>query len=95
MKNLKIQILAYKIIALILLIVFFSLIFFYSYSSKTNWNIKCDKECGKEDVSFTDMVYFCTVTGFTVGYGDISPKDNTLRYLVMLKIFLSSIILIY
>jgi hypothetical protein len=41
------------------------------------------------------MFYFCTVTGFTVGYGDISPKNEILKYLVMLKIILTSGIVIY
>ncbi len=85
--------LACKIASLILLIIFFSLIFYNYYSSKNNWNINC--VCDNEEVSLTDMLYFSTVTTFTVGYGDISPKDEILKYLVMLKIVLSSIILIY
>ena len=84
-----------KIFAIIILIIFFSLIFYNYYSSKTYWNITCNDDCEKEDVSLTDMLYFCTVTGFTVGYGDITPKDKILRYLVMLKIILTSLILIY
>jgi hypothetical protein len=41
------------------------------------------------------MLYFSTVTTFTVGYGDITPKNEILKYLVMFKIVLSSIIVIY
>jgi hypothetical protein len=81
----------YKIAGLIFLIIFFSLIFYNYYSSKTNWNINCEDE----EVSFTDMLYFSTVTTFTVGYGDITPKNEILKYLVMFKIVLSSIIVIY
>ena len=85
------EIIAYKIFGVILLIIIFSLIFYNNYRSKKNWNITCDSE----DVSFTDMLYFSTVTSFTVGYGDISPKTDAVKFLVIFKIILSSIILIY
>jgi hypothetical protein len=85
----------FKIYAILMLVIIFTFIFYYYFRSKTNWNIACNEECYKEDVTLTDMFYFCTVTGFTVGYGDISPKDQILKYLVMLKIILTSGILIY
>jgi hypothetical protein len=85
----------FKICAVLMIVIIFSYIFYYYFRSKTNWNIACNKECDKEDVSLTDMFYFCTVTGFTVGYGDISPKNEILKYLVMLKIILTSGIVIY
>jgi uncharacterized membrane protein len=108
------EILACKIVAVILLITIFSLIFYNNYRSKKYWNITCDsltaeaarqlqREGAKappgaddsEDVSFTDMLYFSTVTTFTIGYGDITPKTNEVKILVIIKIILSSIILIY
>jgi voltage-gated potassium channel len=79
-------ILTIKFIAVILLIIIFSLIFCYCYGNKSNWNINCEDE----NVSLTDMFYFSTITSFTIGYGDITPKTNQLKYLVMLKILLTS-----
>jgi len=79
-------ILIIKFIAVILLIIIFSLIFCYCYGNKSNWNINCEDE----NVSLTDMFYFSTITSFTIGYGDITPKTNSVKYLVMLKILLTS-----
>ena len=81
---------AIKLFAIILLIIIFSLIFYYFYGNKSNWIINCEDE----NVSLSDMFYFSTVTSFTIGYGDIIPKTNQLKYLVMLKIILTSGILL-
>jgi hypothetical protein len=86
-----------KFIVVILLIIIFSLIFYNYYGNKSNWNINesnLDINCEDDHVSLSDMFYFTTVTSFTIGYGDITPKTNPVKYLVMLKIFLTSGILL-
>jgi voltage-gated potassium channel len=86
-----------KFIVVILLIIIFSLIFYNYYGNKSNWNINesnLDINCEDDHVSLSDMFYFTTVTSFTIGYGDITPKTNSVKYLVMLKIFLTSGILL-
>jgi len=88
--NDKGSILLIKFIAVIILIIIFSLIFYYLYGNKSNWNINCETE----NVSLNDMFYFSTVTSFTIGYGDITPKTYPVKYLVMLKILLTSGILL-
>ena len=88
--NDKGSILLIKFAAVIILIIIFSLIFYYFYGNKSNWNINCEDE----NVSLTDMFYFSTVTSFTIGYGDITPKTYPVKYLVMLKILLTSGILL-
>ena len=98
----------YKISVLLLLTIIFSLIFYNNYRSKKHWNITCDiltAEAARQhqregaddsdDVSFSDMFYFSTLTTFTIGYGDITPKTDEVKILVIIKIILSSIILIY
>ena len=95
--NEKGLILIKKFIVVILLIIIFSLIFYNYYGNKSNWNINesnLDINCEDEHVSLSDMFYFTTVTSFTIGYGDITPKTNPVKYLVMLKIFLTSGILL-
>ena len=95
--NNKGLILIKKFIVVILLIIIFSLIFYNYYGNKSNWNINesnLDINCEDEHVSLSDMFYFTTVTSFTIGYGDITPKTNPVKYLVMLKIFLTSGILL-
>lgn len=40
------------------------------------------------DASFLDCLYFAMTTSSTVGYGDISPKSQTARLLVMVHQFI-------
>jgi hypothetical protein len=77
-----------KIVLLTLWILFCSYILYIFFRQKSNWNISSEDE----NLSFTDFLYFSTVTSFTVGYGDISPKTNLLKYIVMFKIYISYII---
>ena len=62
-----------------------TIVFKIFFSNKDNWNIGSDDT----HLSFIDLLYFNTVTAFTVGYGDISPKTNTLKFLVMIQIYVS------
>lgn len=39
------------------------------------------------DATFMDCLYFAMTTSSTVGYGDISPKSQTARFLVMVHQF--------
>ena len=40
------------------------------------------------DATFMDCIYFAMTTSSTVGYGDISPKSQTARFLVMVHQFI-------
>ena len=40
------------------------------------------------DATFMDCLYFAMTTSSTVGYGDISPKSQTARFLVMVHQFI-------
>jgi hypothetical protein len=84
------SILLIKFAAVIILIIIFSLIFYYLFGNKSNWNINCESKNIDENVSLTDMFYFSTITSFTIGYGDITPKTDPVKYLVILKILLTS-----
>lgn len=83
--------LSLKCIFLLLWILFCTIIFYMFFNNRNEWNISC--ECKDDKVSFTDLLYYSTVTVFTVGYGDISPKSNILKYIVIFKLFISYIIL--
>ena len=94
LKNLKKKgkVMAIKLFAIILLIIIFSLIFYYCYGNKKNWIINNkDKD---EKINLSDMIYFSTVTNLTIGFGDIIPITYPVKYLVILKILLTSGILL-
>lgn len=77
-----------KVILLTIWIIFCTFVFYIFFREKNNWNIGSEDE----NLTLTDLFYFSTVTAFTVGYGDISPKRKILKYLVMFKIYISFII---
>jgi hypothetical protein len=91
--NIKNNKLLFKSIILLLWILFCTIILYVFFRNKNEWNINC--ECKDEKVSFTDLLYYSTATIFTVGYGDIIPKTNILKYIVIFKIFISYIILTF
>ena len=44
----------------------------------------------KENYSnFADSLYYTTVTHFTIGFGDVTPKSKLLRALTMLQIIIA------
>lgn len=94
LKNLKKKgkVMAIKLFAIILLIIIFSLIFYYCYGNKKNWIINNKEK--NEKINLSDMIYFSTVTNLTIGFGDIIPITYPVKYLVILKILLTSGILL-
>jgi hypothetical protein len=78
-----------KILLLTGWIIFCATIFYTFYSHKDNWNTLNND---KEHLSFTDILYFTTVTMFTVGYGDITPKTKIIKYLLIIKLYINFII---
>jgi len=67
----------------LLLIIFFSVVvYFYAPYS--------DNEDDKKNFDrFFSTVYFTTVSHFTVGFGDITPKGTFLRLITMIHIILA------
>ena len=43
--------------------------------------------------SYENAVYYTTITHFTIGFGDISPKSQVIRRLTMLQVFTSFYVL--
>lgn len=44
----------------------------------------------KENYSnFADSLYYTTITHFTIGFGDVTPKSKLLRALTMLQVVLA------
>ena len=68
-------------------IIVFSIIYYV-----TNYILKENK---KTFVSYLDTIYFTIVTHFSVGYGDITPKNKLHKLLAIIQIITSFIISLY
>ena len=65
------------------------LIFIFSniyYITAKKYGSKEDKE---NFTNYSDSLYYTTITHFTVGFGDISPKSKILKYLTMIQVILA------
>ena len=77
------QLLPYHIILILIFTTIFNL-----------YSPYCDNEEDKKNFSsFFQTFYFTTVTHFTVGFGDITPKSYIFRLLTMCHIFLTFLLL--
>ena len=78
-------------------IIFFATIYHYGcddndfYSSIKLKNSPCGLQTLK---NWYDAMYFSTIVQSTLGYGDISPKKNTAKLLVICQVMISFIILL-
>jgi len=79
-----------KLIIFICIILFFTTIFYIFFSDKKNWN--CPESEG-DKLSYLDLFWFSSITWFTIGYGDIIPKTNILKIIVIIKLFINYIII--
>ena len=64
----------------IICIIIFSVIYYFAAK---NFGTKDEKEQFKGP---NDCLYFSCITHFTVGFGDITPKSNLLRFLTILQV---------
>ena len=49
--------------------------------------------CYHGKLSYLDLFWFSSITWFTIGYGDIIPKTNILKIIVIIKLFINYIII--
>ena len=78
-----------KLSELTLLIVtniIYSLVYVFFCSDSSDWNGIDAESDGTFAEKFMNRLYFSVVTFSTVGYGDISPKTQKARALVMTQI---------
>ena len=81
--NLEVNLLRKHLFKHLLVIFIFTII--YQKFAKI-YGTKEDKENFE---NFENTLYFTTVTHFTIGYGDISPKSKMLKRLVILHIIVA------
>ena len=64
------------------------------YLTHSEWFRQPSQDFSKGINSATDAIYFSGVTQLTVGYGDISPVDQTARHFVLLQALLGLVLLL-
>ena len=64
-----------------------------NYSLLKYWNVPSYYHANEnEHMTFEDIYYFQIVTWFTIGYGDITPKHPTLKFITVINATLAYIV---
>ena len=79
------------IIVNVFLIIIFTSIY---YKLGTNEHFYFNNEPNQTELSLLNAFYFTVITHLTIGYGDISPKGNLLRFITMIQCICMLIFLI-
>lgn len=75
----------YKLYFLVLII--FSLIYWLLGTSE-NFNFDKKTNNNSDSLTFINSLYFSFITQSTIGYGDITPKSELMRIIVMCQLIL-------
>ena len=87
----KYKILKYFLIQFLLILIFSCI--YWSLGSPENFDFISDNK--NLNLSYLDALYFTLATQTTVGYGDITPKSQKLRGIVIIQIILLISFIIY
>ena len=79
----------YIVISIILIFLF--TIIYWSLGTNDNFSFNTSQT----EVSFLDALYFTLVTQTTIGYGDISPKSQLMRFITVCHIISLIITIIF
>lgn len=63
-----------------------SLIIWGTLSEVEHWNTPAGYDQTRKNVDFFDIFYFNSITWFTVGFGDFTPKHPALKTMVILNV---------
>ena len=71
----------------------FSFIYYFYFKNIENWSIIGFKTTDPHNIGYTDALYFSAIAATSVGFGDMSPKGDKLRFLIVLQITISLFII--
>ncbi len=71
-----------KLMCLSALILVGSVVIWIAFADASNWHVPAGY--ATPSVTFNDILYFTTVSTFTVGYGDFSPRNPVFKNFVIL-----------
>jgi len=74
---------------------FISLIIWLTLSDVEHWNTPAGYDQHNKHLDFFDIFYFNSITWFTVGYGDFSPRHPALKFMAILNVMCAYTILIF
>jgi CBS domain containing-hemolysin-like protein len=66
-----------------------AVIFYYFYNDKEHWYNLSEKK----NLSFYDYLFYTFTCLFTLGFGEIIPKSNSVKFMSVIVMFLAYIII--
>ena len=77
----------------LIIILIFSIIYFFAFKYLDNSYYFSDKMKEKE-ISFIDFLFFSICTQTTIGFGNIVPRHNLIKIIISIQLILSIAIII-
>jgi hypothetical protein len=68
-----------------LILICFTLIYWY-FGTSENFNFNKASNNNRDSLTFINALYFSFITQSTTGYGDITPKTESMRIMVILQL---------
>ena len=93
-KKVLIKIFSKVILFLVVILIYTTFLWIFDRNIES-WNTPPNYSQNNKEIKFSDMFYYVSSTLFTVGFGDFTPKNTSVKLATVSLMFLAYIIFTY